>query len=428
MNVLLIGSGGREHALSWKLAASPLLTTLYAAPGNPGIAEDAEIVALKVENPAAVIAFCKEKNIGLVVVGPEAPLTAGLADALIAAKIKVFGPQKIPATLEGSKSFTKRLCAENNIPTAAFLETRSRDEARKYIEKHGAPIVLKADGLHAGKGVIVAMEKQEALLAVDQVFAMGGNAPVVIEEFLEGEEASFFCLVHGEQVLPLASAQDHKRVFDNDQGPNTGGMGAYSPAPVFTKEIEEEVLEKIVRPTARALARAGTPYSGVLYIGLMITKDGPKLIEYNVRFGDPECQVLMPRMKDDLLTLMLATANGELDKSSVRWRDEVAITVVFANQGYPGSYQSGDVIGGIDKANAVEGVTVFHAGTRRDGDKILSNGGRVLNVTAIGKTVTEARERAYQAIALIDWPQGFYRSDIGWRAIAREKSTSEKAK
>ena len=428
MNVLLIGSGGREHALSWKLAASPLLTTLYAAPGNPGIAEDAEIVALKVENHAAVIAFCKEKNIGLVVVGPEAPLTAGLADALIAAKIKVFGPQKIPATLEGSKSFTKRLCAENNIPTAAFLETRSRDEARKYIEKHGAPIVLKADGLHAGKGVIVAMEKQEALLAVDQVFAMGGNAPVVIEEFLEGEEASFFCLVHGEQVLPLASAQDHKRVFDNDQGPNTGGMGAYSPAPVFTKEIEEEVLEKIVRPTARALARAGTPYSGVLYIGLMITKDGPKLIEYNVRFGDPECQVLMPRMKDDLLTLMLATANGELDKSSVRWRDEVAITVVFANQGYPGSYQSGDVIGGIDKANAVEGVTVFHAGTRRDGDKILSNGGRVLNVTAIGKTVTEARERAYQAIALIDWPQGFYRSDIGWRAIAREKSTSEKAK
>lgn len=433
MNVLLIGSGGREHALSWKLAASPLLTKLYAAPGNPGIAEDAEIVALKVENQAAVIAFCKEKKIGLVVVGPEAPLTAGLADALISAGIKVFGPQKIPATLEGSKSFTKRLCAENGIPTAAFLETKSRDEARKHIEKHGAPIVLKADGLHAGKGVIVAMEKQEALLAVDQVFAMsshtgGGNAPVVIEEFLEGEEASFFCLVHGEQVLPLASAQDHKRVFDNDQGPNTGGMGAYSPAPVFTPEIEQEVLEKIVRPTARALARAGTPYSGVLYIGLMITKDGPKLIEYNVRFGDPECQVLMPRMKDDLLTLMLATANGELDKSSVRWRDEVAITVVFANQGYPGSYQSGAVIGGIDKANAVEGVTVFHAGTKRDGDKILSNGGRVLNVTAIGKTVTEARERAYKAIALIEWPQGFYRSDIGWRAIAREKSTSEKAK
>ena len=422
MNVLLIGSGGREHALAWKLAASPLLTKLYAAPGNPGIAEDAEIVALKTDNHAAVIAFAKEKKIDLVVVGPEAPLTAGLADDLIAAGVKVFGPQKIPATLEGSKSFTKRLCAENNIPTAAFIETKSREAARAHIEKHGAPIVLKADGLHAGKGVIVAMDKAEALLAVDQVFAMGGNAPVVIEEFLDGEEASYFCFVHGEQVLPLASAQDHKRVFDNDQGPNTGGMGAYSPAPVFTKEIEQEVLEKIVRPTARALSKAGTPYSGVLYIGLMITKDGPKLIEYNVRFGDPECQVLMPRMKDDLLTLMLATANGELDKSSVRWRDEVAITVVFANQGYPGAYQSGAEIRGIEKANAIEGVTVFHAGTKRDGDKILSNGGRVLNVTALGKSVTEARERAYRAIGLIDWPQGFYRSDIGWRAIEREKA------
>ncbi|MBX3550734.1 MAG: phosphoribosylamine--glycine ligase [Xanthobacteraceae bacterium] len=422
MNVLLIGSGGREHALAWKLAASPLLTKLYAAPGNPGIAEDAEIVALKTDNHAAVIAFAKEKKIDLVVVGPEAPLTAGLADDLIAAGVKVFGPQKIPATLEGSKSFTKRLCAENNIPTAAFIETESREAARAHIEKHGTPIVLKADGLHAGKGVIVAMDKAEALLAVDQVFAMGGNAPVVIEEFLDGEEASYFCFVHGEQVLPLASAQDHKRVFDNDQGPNTGGMGAYSPAPVFTKEIEQEVLEKIVRPTARALSKAGTPYSGVLYIGLMITKDGPKLIEYNVRFGDPECQVLMPRMKDDLLTLMLATANGELDKSSVRWRDEVAITVVFANQGYPGSYKSGAEIRGIEKANAIEGVTVFHAGTKRDGDKILSNGGRVLNVTALGKSVTEARERAYRAIGLIDWPQGFYRSDIGWRAIEREKA------
>jgi phosphoribosylamine--glycine ligase len=422
MNVLLIGSGGREHALSWKIAASPLLTKLYAAPGNPGIAEDAEIVPLKVEDHAAVIAFCKERKIGLVVIGPEAPLTAGLADALIASNIKVFGPQKIPATLEGSKSFTKRLCAENNIPTASFIETKSRAEARAHIEKHGAPIVLKADGLHAGKGVIVAMDKAEALLAVDQVFAMGGDAPVVIEEFLEGEEASYFCFVHGEQVLPLASAQDHKRVFDNDQGPNTGGMGAYSPAPVFTKEIEKEVLEKIVRPTARALSKAGTPYSGVLYIGLMITKDGPKLIEYNVRFGDPECQVLMLRLVDDLLTLMLATANGELDKSSVRWRDEVAITVVYANQGYPGSYKSGSEIRGIDKANLVDGTIVFHAGTKKDGDTLSASGGRVLNVTSIGKNVTEARERAYQAIKLIEWPQGFYRSDIGWRAIAREKA------
>ena len=421
MNVLLIGSGGREHAMSWKIAASPLLTKLYAAPGNPGIAEDAEIVPLKVEDQAAVIAFCKEKKIDLVVIGPEAPLTAGLADALLAAQIKVFGPQKIPATLEGSKSFTKRLCAEHNIPTAAFIETKSREEARAHIEKHGAPIVLKADGLHAGKGVIVAMTKKEALMALDQVFAMSGDAPVVIEEFLEGEEASYFCFVHGEQVLPLTSAQDHKRVFDNDQGPNTGGMGAYSPAPVFTKEVEKEVLEKIVRPTARALSLAGTPYSGVLYIGLMITKDGPKLIEYNVRFGDPECQVLMLRMVDDLLTLMLATANGELDKSSVRWRDQVAITVVYANKGYPGAYKSGSEIRGIEKANLVDGTIVFHAGTKKDGGKLTANGGRVLNVTSIGETVTEARERAYQAIELIDWPEGFYRSDIGWRAIAREK-------
>jgi phosphoribosylamine--glycine ligase len=422
MNVLLIGSGGREHALAWKLAASPLLTKLYAAPGNPGIAEEAEIVPLSVEDHAAVISFAREKKIDLVVVGPEAPLTAGLADALIAAKIKVFGPQQAPAQLEGSKSYTKRLCVENDIPTAAFLETKSRDEARAHIEKHGAPIVLKADGLHAGKGVIVAMTKQEALDAVDQVFEMSGDAPVVIEEFLDGEEASFFCFVHGEQVLALASAQDHKRVFDNDEGPNTGGMGAYSPAPVFTKEIEAITLEKIVRPTARALVRAGTPYSGVLYIGLMITKDGPKLIEYNVRFGDPECQVLMPRMKDDLLTLMLATANGELEKSSVRWNDDVAITVVFANQGYPGKYQSGSEIRGIERANAIEGVTVFHAGTKADGGKNLANGGRVLNVTARGKSVTEARERAYKAIALIDWPEGFYRKDIGWRAIAREQA------
>lgn len=422
MNVLLIGSGGREHALAWKLAASPLLSKLYAAPGNPGIAEEAEIVALDVTDHAAVIQFCREKKIDLVVVGPEAPLTAGLADDLIAANVKVFGPQKAPAQLEGSKSFTKRLCAENDIPTAAFLETRSRDEARAHIEQHGAPIVLKADGLHAGKGVIVAMTKDEALTAVDEVFAMSGDAPVVIEEFLDGEEASFFCLVHGEQVLPLASAQDHKRVFDGDEGPNTGGMGAYSPAPVFTPAIEQIVLKKVVRPTARALARAGTPYSGVLYIGLMITKDGPKLIEYNVRFGDPECQVLMPRMKDDLLTLMLATANGELEKSSVRWRDEAAITVVFANEGYPGKVQPGSEIKGIERANEVEGVIVFHAGTKQNGDKLVAGGGRVLNVTATGKTVAQARERAYEAIARIDWPQGFYRRDIAWRALKRENA------
>jgi phosphoribosylamine--glycine ligase len=417
MNVLLLGSGGREHALAWKLAASPILSKLYAAPGNPGIAEEAEIVALKVSDQAAIEAFCKANKIDLVVVGPEAPLVAGLVDRLSAAKIKAFGPVAAAARLEGSKSFTKQLCAANNIPTARFAEFRDKAAAKQYLDKVGAPIVLKADGLHAGKGVIVATTVAEANDALDQVFAMGGNDPVVIEEFLEGEEASFFCFIDGETVLPLASAQDHKRVFDGDKGPNTGGMGAYSPAPVFTSEIERRTLEEIVRPAARALARAGTPYRGVLYVGLMITKDGPKLIEYNVRFGDPECQVLMPRMKDDLLTLMLATCDGTLGNMSVRWKDEVAITVVLATKGYPGSYKSGSEIRGLARAGEIEGVKIFHAGTNREGDKIVAAGGRVLNVTATGKTVKEAQLRAYKVVDLIDWKEGFCRRDIGWRAV-----------
>lgn len=417
MNVLLLGSGGREHALAWKLAASPLLTKLYAAPGNPGIAQEAELVDLDINDNAAVEAFCKANRIDLVVVGPEAPLVAGLVDRLNAARIKAFGPSAAAARLEGSKSFTKKLCVENNIPTANYAEFRDKTEARKYLDQVGAPVVLKADGLHAGKGVVVAMTKEEAVAALDQVFSMGSSDPVVIEEFLEGEEASYFCFIDGETVLPLTSAQDHKRVFDGDKGPNTGGMGAYSPAPVFTAEIEKRTLDEIVRPTAKALAQAGTPYRGVLYIGLMITKDGPKLIEYNVRFGDPECQVLMPRLKDDLLTLMLATCDGTLDQMSVRWRDEVAITVVLASKGYPGEYKKGSVIRGLEKAAAVEGVTIFHAGTKRDGDTILANGGRVLNVTATGKTAKEAQARAYQAVDLIDWPEGFCRRDIGWRAV-----------
>ncbi len=417
MKVLLLGSGGREHALAWKLASSPLLTKLYAAPGNPGIAEEAEIVALNISDNAAVEAFCKQHGIDLVVVGPEAPLVAGLVDRLTAAGIKAFGPIAAAARLEGSKSFTKQLCAANNIPTARYAEFTDKNAARKYIEQHGAPIVLKADGLHAGKGVVVAMTKDEALAGLDQVFGMGSSDPVVIEEFLKGEEASYFCFIDGEMVLPLTSAQDHKRVFDGDKGPNTGGMGAYSPAPVFTAAIEQRTLDEIVRPTARALVKAGTPYRGVLYIGLMITKDGPKLIEYNVRFGDPECQVLMPRLKDDLLTLMLGACEGSLGKMSVRWRDEVAITVVLATKGYPGAYQSGSEIRGLDQAAKVEGVTIFHAGTKRDGDKLLANGGRVLNVTATGKTVKEAQARAYKAVDLIDWPEGFCRRDIGWRAV-----------
>jgi phosphoribosylamine--glycine ligase len=417
MKVLLLGSGGREHALAWKLASSPLLTKLYAAPGNPGIAQEAELVDLKVCDNAAVEAFCKEKKIDLVVIGPEAPLVAGLADQLSAAMIRAFGPSAAAARLEGSKSFTKRLCAENDIPTAGYAEFRDKALAKQYLDLHGAPIVLKADGLHAGKGVVVAMTKEEAVAALDQVFAMDSSEPVVIEEFLEGEEASYFCFVDGETVLPLTSAQDHKRAFDGDKGPNTGGMGAYSPAPVFTPEIEQRTLNEIVRPTARALVKAGTPYRGVLYTGLMITKEGPKLIEYNVRFGDPECQVLMPRLKDELLTLMLAACDGTLGKMSVRWRDEVAITVVLATKGYPGAYSSGSEIRGLDKAAAVDGVTVFHAGTKRAGDRTLANGGRVLNVTAAGKTLKDAQARAYQAVDLIDWPEGFCRRDIGWRAV-----------
>ena len=417
MNVLLLGSGGREHALAWKLAASPLLSKLYAAQGNPGIAEEAKIVDLKVDDHAAVEAFCKANKIDLVAVGPEAPLVAGLVDRLSAAKIKAFGPVAAAARLEGSKSFTKQLCAANNIPTARYAEFRDKAAAKKYFEQAGVPIVLKADGLHAGKGVIVAMTMEEALAGLDQVFTVTGEEPVVIEEFLAGEEASFFCFIDGETVLPLASAQDHKRVFDGDKGPNTGGMGAYSPAPVFTPEIERRTLEEIVRPTVRALVRAGTPYRGVLYVGLIITKDGPKLIEYNVRFGDPECQVLMPRLKDDLLTLMLATCDGALGKLSVRWRDEAAITVVLASKGYPGSYKSGSEIRGLSRAGEVEGVKIFHAGTKREGDKLVAAGGRVLDVTATGKTLAEARTRAYRAVDLIDWPEGFCRRDIGWRAM-----------
>ena len=391
MKVLLIGSGGREHALAWKLVASPLLTKLYAAPGNPGVAQEAEVVDLKIANHAAVGAFCRSEKIDLVVVGPEAPLVAGLTDHLEAAGIKVFGPSAKAAQLEGSKSFTKHICADNKIPTARFAEFRDVEAARKYIRDQGAPIVLKADGLHAGKGVIVAMTMDEALGALDEVFAMGRDAPVVIEEFLEGEEASFFCLIDGEKIAPLASAQDHKRVFDGDRGPNTGGMGAYSPTPVMTPALEQRALEEIVRPTARAMARAGMPYRGVLYAGLILTREGPKLIEYNVRFGDPECQVLMPRLKDDLLTLLLAACDGTLDKVSVRWRDEHAITVVLATKGYPAAYQSGSEIRGIDRANEVEGVTVFHAGTKRDGARLVAAGGRVLNVTAIGSTLKEAQ-------------------------------------
>jgi phosphoribosylamine--glycine ligase len=424
MNVLLIGSGGREHALAWAISASPLLSRLYCAPGNAGIAGCAECVALDAADHDAVLSFCREHDIEFVVIGPEAPLVAGLADDLRAGGFKVFGPSRLAAQLEGSKSFTKQLCAAHGIPTAAFARFEDADAALAYLHDKPLPIVIKADGLAAGKGVTIAETLAEAENAVKDYFsgAFGeAGASLVIEEFLQGEEASFFALCDGEHVVPLASAQDHKRAFDGDEGPNTGGMGAYSPAPIMTEAMTARVMDEIILPTVAAMRARGMPYQGVLYAGLMIGEDGPKLIEYNVRFGDPECQVLMMRLASDLLDALLATAEGRLDACLPRWRDEVALTVVMAAKGYPGAYEKGTEIKGLKEAGAVEGVTVFHAGTRRDGERVLANGGRVLNVTALGRGVEEARERAYAAVARIVWPEGFYRRDIGWRAIEREK-------
>jgi phosphoribosylamine---glycine ligase len=417
MNVLLIGSGGREHALAFALARSPLLTKLYASPGNPGIGKLAELVSIKVSDHEAVIAFCKSHEIGFVVVGPEAPLVAGLVDDLTASGIKAFGPSKFAAQLEGSKGFTKDICAKFGIPTAAYGRFTDETKALVYLEKHGAPIVIKADGLAAGKGVTVAMNIAEAKNAVREIFAgRFGTGECVIEEFMEGEEASFFALSDGVNVLPLATAQDHKRVGDGDTGPNTGGMGAYSPAPCMTPTLCAETIEKIVRPTVAALASMGHPYKGVLYAGLILTRDGPKLIEYNARFGDPETQVLMMRLKDDLLTLLVASVDGTLDKMSVRWRDETALTVVMCAKGYPGDVVKGSHINGLGQDFGT-GVEVFHAGTALDGEFIVANGGRVLNVTALGKTPRDAQMKAYEAVDKIDWPEGFCRRDIGWRAL-----------
>ena len=417
MNVLLIGSGGREHALAFALARSPLLTKLYAAPGNPGIGKLAELVSVKVTDHEAVIAFCKSHDIGFVVVGPEAPLVAGLVDDLTAAGIKAFGPSKFSAQLEGSKGFTKDICAKFGIPTAAYGRFTDKAKAMTYLKKHGAPIVIKADGLAAGKGVTVAMNMAEAENAIAEIFAgRFGTGECVIEEFMEGEEASFFALSDGVNVLALATAQDHKRVGDGDTGPNTGGMGAYSPAPCMTEALCAETLEKIVKPTVAALASMGHPYKGVLYAGLILTRDGPKLIEYNARFGDPETQVMMMRLKDDLLALLMASVDGTLDKMSVRWRDETALTVVMCAKGYPGDVVKGSHINGLAQEFGKD-VEVFHAGTALDGEFIVANGGRVLNVTALGKTPRDAQMKAYAAVDKIDWPEGFCRRDIGWRAV-----------
>ena len=416
-----MGSGGREHALSWKLAQSPGLTKLYAAPGNPGIAEEAECVALDVTDHGAAIAFCADKQIDLVVIGPEAPLVDGLSDSLRAAGVPVFGPSQAAAQLEGSKGFTKDLCARAGIPTAGYVRTSSLEEARAALARFAAPYVLKADGLAAGKGVVIAETLAEAEATLADMFggAFGGaGAQVVIEEFMEGEEASFFALTDGTAIIPFGSAQDHKRVGDGDTGPNTGGMGAYSPAPVLTPELQARVMAEIIAPTVRTMREEGNPYQGVLFAGLMLTADGPKLIEYNARFGDPECQVLMMRLQSDLVALMLACATGTLEGTQVALSDETALTVVMAAKGYPGTPEKG---GAIDLSGVELGAAkVFHAGTALKDGALVANGGRVLAVTACAPSVTEAQAKAYAAVDAIRFPTGFCRRDIGWREVARE--------
>jgi len=422
MKVLLLGSGAREHALAWKLAQSPLLTKLFAAPGNPGIAAHAQLAGLDMADQAAVAGFCVREGIGLVVIGPEQPLVDGLADTLRSAGIDVFGPGAAAARLEGSKGFTKLLCARAGIPTARFARASNLQEAEAELDLFDLPVVIKADGLAAGKGVVIAETPVEAEAAAAQMFAGGfgeAGACVVIEEFMEGEEVSFFALTDGTAIMPFGSAQDHKRVGDGDTGPNTGGMGAYSPASIFTPDLERRVLDEIIEPTVRALAAAGTPFNGVLYAGLMLTAEGPKLVEYNARFGDPECQVLMARLDSDLLELMLACAQGRLAQAPApRFRDEAALTLVIAARGYPGMPEKGGAIGGLDEA-AAAGALVFHAGTAERDGRLVANGGRVLSVTASGRDVADAQARAYPAAGRIDFPGGFYRRDIGWREIAR---------
>jgi phosphoribosylamine--glycine ligase len=424
MNVLLIGSGGRENAIANALAKSPLLTRLYVAPGNPGTERVAENVDLDAGDHGAVLRFCKDMGIALVVVGPEQPLIGGLVDALTRAGVLAFGPTQAAAQLEGSKGFTKDLCRDYGIPTAAYARFSDKDHALAYVREKGAPIVVKADGLAAGKGVVVATTLEEATRAVEAMFAglFGqSGAEVVIEEFLEGEEASFFAICDGERAVSFATAQDHKRVGDGDTGPNTGGMGAYSPASVVTPDIERRVMAEIIEPTMRAMQEKGAPFKGVLYAGLMLTAEGPKLIEYNNRFGDPEAQVILPRLEDDLLTIMLAASRGALDETPPRFSDAKALTIVLAAKGYPGTPLTGSEIRDVAGAEALADVIVTHAGTRIEGARLLAAGGRVLNVTALAGSVAEAQTKAYAAVDAIDWPGGFCRRDIGWREVARER-------
>jgi phosphoribosylamine--glycine ligase len=420
MNVLLLGSGGREHALAWKLAQSPLLRKLHAAPGNPGIGEHAELAEIDLADHRAVVDFCRRRGIALVVIGPEAPLVDGLADNLRAMGVAVFGPNRIPAQLEGSKGFTKDLCARAGIPTARYARASDRLAAEAALGDFGLPVVIKADGLAAGKGVIIAETEAEAEAALAAMFDGdfgGAGEAVVIEEYMTGEEVSFFALVDGETVLPFGSAQDHKRVGEGDTGPNTGGMGAYSPASIFTAALETRVMDEIVRPTAHVLAEAGTPFSGILYAGLMLTPEGPKLVEYNVRFGDPECQALIMRFEGDLLASMLATANGDLAAAEPPvLSKQAALVAVMAAKGYPGAARKGDAIAGLDQ----KGVKIFQAGTALKDGKLVADGGRVLGVAALGTTVADAAGAVYRAVDAVDFPDGFCRRDIGWREIERE--------
>ncbi|KPQ06058.1 MAG: phosphoribosylamine--glycine ligase PurD [Rhodobacteraceae bacterium HLUCCA12] len=420
MNILVLGGGGREHALAWAIMQNPKCDRLIVAPGNAGIDQIAECAVLNAEDGSLVVQFCEENAVDFVVIGPEAPLAAGVADALVAAGIACFGPSAAAARLEASKAFTKEICDAVDAPTAAWARFDEPGAARDYIREKGAPIVVKADGLAAGKGVIVAMDEATALAAIDDMF--GGEfgaagAEVVIEDFMRGEEASFFVLVDGETCLPIGTAQDHKRVGEGDTGPNTGGMGAYSPAPVLTQALQDQAMEQIIRPTVAEMARRGMPYQGVLYAGLMIDRGQVRLVEYNVRFGDPECQVLMMRLGAQALDLMLACAEGRLDECRVNWADDHAMTVVMAANGYPGRYEKGSEVRGLDALPANSREMVFHAGTRLDHGRVVANGGRVLNVTARGATLQQARERAYAMVDAIDWPEGFCRRDIGWRAL-----------
>lgn len=422
MNILILGGGGREHALAWAVMQNPKCDRLIVAPGNAGIAQIADCAALDIEDGGAVVTFAGENAIDFVIVGPEAPLAAGVADRLREAGILVFGPSAAAARLETSKNFTKEICSAAGAPTAAYGHFTDADAAKAYVVAQGAPIVIKADGLAAGKGVIMAMDEAEALAAIDDMFAGafgGAGAEVVVEEFMQGEEASFFVLCDGECVLPIGSAQDHKRVGEGDTGPNTGGMGAYSPAPVMDEAVTQKVLEQIVRPTMAEMARRGTPFQGVLFVGLMIEDGQPRLIEYNVRFGDPECQVLMMRLGAQAMDLMHATAQGRLSGMRVNWGEDHAMSVVLAAKGYPGAYEKGSQIGGLQGLPETSHEMCFHAGTKRQDGRIVANGGRVLNATARGATLEEARTRAYAMAGAIDWPDGFYRGDIGWRALKR---------